>query len=138
MQVPFKIKVTKAILEQSKECGTCPHIRTIEENCAIAISLKHIFPAVMVTGDHLFPFGKDENNESGSLKIELPKVARDFIKVFDSLSALPNVRPLLPEIEFEILIPDGIVSRINIDEIMDIVGKKKEVPGSFEAVNAWH
>jgi hypothetical protein len=136
MQVPFKIKVTKAILEQSKECGTCPHIRTIEENCAIAISLKHIFPAVMVTGDHILPFGKDVNDESGSLKIELPKVARDFINAFDSLSGMPNVRPLLPEMEFEILIPDEIVSRINIDEIMDVVGKKKEVPDSIEAENA--
>lgn len=38
-------------------------------------------------------------------------------KVFDALYAIPNVSPLLPELEFEISIPDEIISRINIDKV---------------------
>jgi hypothetical protein len=117
MPVHFKIKVTKEILELSKECGTHNDIDSIGENCAIALALKDIFPGVFVTSHYIYPFGIDENNKLDDLKIAMPKVAHDFVKVFDSLCAIHNCRLLLPEFEFEIPIPDVIISKINIDEV---------------------
>lgn len=116
MAVQLKIKVTKDILELSKNCGS-KELEIIGKNCAIALALKHIFPDVNVTGDYIYPFGMDYNNKCDDLKIVLPKIAQDFIRVFDSLSAIPNQRLRLPEFEFEIFIADDIISEINIDEI---------------------
>jgi len=55
------------------------------------------------------------------LKIELPKIAQDFIKVFDSLSAIHKVRLRLPEFEFEISIPDEVIAQIDIDDAKKLV-----------------
>lgn len=117
MPVPFTIKVTKEILGLSKECGTRNDRERVEENCAIAHALKDIFPAVMVTAQYIYPLGMVQNNQSAEPKIEMPKIAQDFIKVFDSLATIYKVRLRLPEFEFEILIPDEIISTINIDEL---------------------
>ena len=117
MPVRFKIKVTKEILELSKECGAHNDFDTIGKNCAIAIALKDIFPGVVVTDYYIFPFGIDNKNKLDDLRIVMPKIAQDFVKIFDSLSAIHKLRLLLPEFEFEISIPDEIISQINIDEV---------------------
>ncbi len=121
MPVPFKIKVTKEILEMSKGCGTQNDVEKIGNNCAIAHALKSIFPDVFVTAHHIHPFGIGENSDQRSLVIALPKIALDFIRVFDSLRTIHTVRLLLPEFEFEISIPDEIISRINIDEVKNFI-----------------
>ncbi len=120
MAVQFKMKITKEILELSKDCGADNNIETTGKNCAIAICVKDIFPEVFVTGYSIYPFGTNENYRFNDLKIELPKIAQDFIRVFDSLCAMPRLRLTLPEFEFEISISDEIISQINIDEIRDI------------------
>jgi len=117
MPVPYKIKVTKEILELSNECGIHDDIETIGKNCAIAFALKDLYPEVVVTGHYIYPFGVDGNNKLDKLKIVMPKVAQDFVRVFDSLSTIHKLRVLLPEFEFEISIPDEIISLINIDEV---------------------
>ncbi|HEX7457056.1 MAG TPA: hypothetical protein VF301_01340 [Ginsengibacter sp.] len=117
MPVWFKIKVTKEILELSKECGAHNDFDTIGKNCASAIALKDIFPEVVVTDYYIYPFGIDNKNKLDDLRIVMPKIAQDFVKVFDSLSAIHKLRLLLPEFEFEISIPDEIISQINIDEV---------------------
>jgi len=117
MPVRLKIKVTKEILELSKECGAHNDFDTIGKNCAIAIALKDIFPEVVVTDYYIYPFGIDNKNKLDDLRIVMPKIAQDFVKVFDSLSAIHKLRLLLPEFEFEISIPDEIISQINIDEV---------------------
>lgn len=117
MPVRFKIKVTKEILELSKECGAHNDFDTIGKNCAIAIALKDIFPEVVVTDYYIYPFGIDNKNKLDDLRIVMPKIAQDFVKIFDSLSAIHKLRLLLPEFEFEISIPDEIISQINIDEV---------------------
>jgi hypothetical protein len=122
MPVQFKIKITKEILERSYGCGAYDDVEKIGNNCAIAIALKDLFPDVFVTAHHIYPFGIYENNEYSDLRIAMPKIALDFIKVFDSLRSIPKVRLYLPEFEFEILIPDEIISQINIDEVKNIVG----------------
>ena len=117
MPIPFKIKVTKEILELSKACGAPDDVETIGDNCAIARAMKDIFPDAFVTGQDIYPFGIDEDNKLADLKITMPKIAQDFIIAFDTLCENPNSRPLLPEFEFDISIPDEIISQINIDEI---------------------
>jgi hypothetical protein len=115
MAVHFKIKVTKEILELSKECGTHNDIEAIGKNCAIALALKDIFPEVVVTGRHIYPFGIDENTKSDDLKIVMPPIAQDFVRVFDSFSTMYKLRLLLPEFDFDIFIPDEIISAINLN-----------------------
>ncbi len=121
MPVQFKVTVTKEILELSLECGIRNNIEEIGRNCAIAIAFKDIFPDVEVTEDYVYPFGINKYAKNSDLKIELPQVAKDFIRVFDSLSAMHKVRRRLPEFDFEIPVSDGITSQINIAEIKDLV-----------------
>ncbi len=118
MAVPFTIRVTKEILDRAKYCGQKQE-ESIGENCAIALALRDLFPDVSVTGTGIHPFGS-ERNLKGDLSISLPFVARDFIKVFDSLVAMPRVRLLLPEFDFEIMIPDKVLEQINIEGLQDL------------------
>src|SRR5580704_16118851 len=100
MPATFKIEVTKQILQRSKDCGI-DEIENIGQNCAIALALKHIFQDVVVTGEFIYPFGIDDNEQWNELKIPLPKIAQDFIRVFDGLCEIPDRRLRLPEFEFE-------------------------------------
>lgn len=132
MAVEFKIKVTKEIIERSKECGTRKDVEKIGNNCAIALALKDIFPEVFVSAHYIYPFGIDENNEYSQLRIAMPKIALDFIKVFDCFRNIHSVRLFLPEFEFDISIPDEIISLINIDEVKNIIEDK---PFLFQTSN---
>ena len=117
MPVQFKIKVTKDILQMSKECGVREDVATIGKNCALSLPLQDIFPDVFVSGDNIYPFGREDKDPSHNVTIPMPKIARDFVKVFDSLSAIHNLRSRLPEFEFSIEIPDEIISEIDIEEV---------------------
>jgi hypothetical protein len=112
MPTPFTIRITKKIIDHAKFCGGREK-QTIGENCAIALAIKDLFPTAFVSTNHIHPFGF----EQAGMSIELPPIARDFIRVFDSLVAMPKVRLILPEFEFLISIPDKLVGQINIDEI---------------------
>lgn len=118
MPVTFQIKITKEILERSKECGTHNDLEKIGNNCAIALAIKKIFPDVFVTAHHVYPFGIIENE---NLRVSLPVIAQNFIKVFDGLRGIPNARLCLPEFEFDIDIPDGVLSLVDIDEVKNIL-----------------
>src|ERR1035437_2976332 len=120
MPVPFKIKVTKDILKLSRNCGQ-DEIEIIGKNCAIALAIKDIFPEVFVSGYYIHPFGSDDENKMAHLEIPLPKIAQDFVRLFDSFCVIPSARLLLPEFEFEIFIPDEIIAEINIDEVRTLV-----------------
>ncbi|MGN6250085.1 MAG: hypothetical protein ACTHNG_17155 [Ginsengibacter sp.] len=123
MPVPFKIKITKEILERSKLCGALNDIEKIGNNCAIAVALKDIFPNVFVTPHHIYPFGIIENEEFSIFRISLPVIAQDFIKVFDGLRGIPNTRICLPEFEFEIFLADELIAQINIDEVKNMLAQ---------------
>ncbi|HLY71940.1 MAG TPA: hypothetical protein VKR53_19535 [Puia sp.] len=115
MPVAFTIHVTKEILARAKYCGQDQQ-QFIGDKCAIAVALQDLFPNVFVTGNHIHPFGFDQEGIS-EMTIVLPLVAQNFIKVFDSLVAMPRVRLLLPELAFDIIIPDRVIEQINIDDI---------------------
>ena len=127
MPVQFTIRITKEIIEHCKNCGTGNNKRETGNNCAVAYALKDIFPDVYVTNYHIFPFGMDAE-KGEDMKIEMPVIAQQFVKLFDGFSLMPNLRPLLPEFEFSIDIPGEIIDQINIDELMELIkGDEKAI-----------
>mgnify|MGYP003561849896 FL=1 len=127
MPVPFKIVVTKEILAHCKNCGTGNEAHRVENNCAVAFALANIFPKVYVTNRCIFPFGIDGGKEK-EIKIPLPLIAQQFVKLFDGFRLTPKLRLLLPAFEFIIEIPDEAIEPINIDEVRELVevGSKEE------------
>jgi len=127
MPVPFKIAITKEIIAHCKNCGTVSESDKIENSCAIAFALANIFPKVYVTNHCIFPFGIDGNKEK-EIKIPLPLIAQQFIKLFDGFRLTPKLRLLLPDFEFIIDIPEEAIEHINIDEVRGLfkAGNDKE------------
>ena len=122
MPVQFKITITKEIIAQCKNCGTGNDDRRVENNCAIAVALADIFPKVYVTDLYIFPFGIDEDKEK-DIKIPMPAIAQQFIKLFDGFRFTPRLRLILPAFEFTIDIPDEVIDQINIDDVRELIGK---------------
>ena len=120
MPLQFKIKITRDIIEQCKNCGAGNDQFEIGRNCAIALALKDILPDVYVMNDFIFPFGMDDKKRK-DVKILLPVIAQQFIKLFDGFYLMPNLRLLLPEFEFAIDVPDEVIDEINIDEIKQCI-----------------
>jgi hypothetical protein len=120
MPATFEIAITKEIIAHCKNCGTGNESHRVENNCAIAFALANIFPKVYVTNQCIFPFGIDKTKEQ-EIKIPLPQVAQQFIKLFDGFRLTPTLRLLLPAFEFIIDIPDEAIEQINIDEVRELV-----------------
>ncbi len=112
--VTLKIKVTKEILERSKMCGI--HNIKVSTNCAVALAVRDIFPRANVELEYIEPFTKLESE-----RIELPMEATDYIILFDEFKKTPLIRLMMPEIEFEVIIPDTVIDQINIDEIKPLL-----------------
>ena len=127
MPIQFKIAITKEIIEHCKNCGNEAH--TIEKNCAVAFALMDIFPDVYVTNYYIFPFGIDFEKEK-DIKIPMPVIAQQFIKLFDGFYLTPKLRLLLPEFEFAINIPDEVIEQINIDEVRELIDRCEKIVGS--------
>jgi hypothetical protein len=125
MSVQFTIRITKEIIEHCKNCGTENGTQDIGRNCAVAVALKDIFPDVYVTNYYIFPFGIDIE-KGKDIKITMPVIAQQFVKLFDGFNLTPKLRLLIPEFEFSINITDEVIDQINIDEVRELirVGKK--------------
>ena len=121
MSLPLKITITKEIIEQSKHCGNENEEHEVGKNCAVAFALIDIFPEVYVTNYYIFPFGTGYE----FLKIPLPIIAQQFIKLFDGFCLTPKLRLLLPEFEFTIDIPNEVIEQINIDEVRELIEEDK-------------
>lgn len=104
----LQIKITKDILERSK---MCPMDSTVSSNCAVALAVRDIFPEASITSRYITPFL--------GASIRLPEKASNFIYEFDMLSYSPEQRLKLPEMEFEIDIPDSIINQIDISNIYE-------------------
>lgn len=124
MAVEFKISITKEIIEHCKYCGAENNKDELSRNCAVAFALKDIFPDVYVTNYYISPFGID-TEERKNIKITMPGIAQQFIKLFDGFQLMPKLRLLLPEFEFVIDIPDEVIEQINISEIKDFISESK-------------
>ena len=133
MSIPFKIRITKDIIDKTKNCGAEGDIDEMERNCAVAFALHDIFPGVRVTNFFIFPFGVDHNADTDP-KIPLPLIAQQFIKLFDGFRVTPNLRLLLPEFEFTIDIPAEVINAINIDEVKELLSDSKKSRNIIHAV----
>ena len=122
MPTQFNIAITKEIIAQCKNCGTGNDACLVENNCAIAFALADIFPKVYVTNLYIFPFGIDGEKEK-DIKIPMPAIAQQFVKLFDGFRFTPRLRLMLPEFEFTIDIPDEVLEQINIDDVRELIGK---------------
>ena len=125
----LKIKVTKDVLEQSKMCGEGDDLvgaQEIGKNCAIAVAINSIFPNTRVANDEILfyktlkdsiqPVFNQNMLKDGS---PLPEIARRFIIDFDR--ATPDERVKMPELEFEIDVPDVVIDTLNIDDVKTIL-----------------
>lgn len=108
--VQLTIKVTKEILERSKDC----QLSIAARNCAIALAVRDLWPDAYVYPGQIYVQAEDIGNAVAPF-IFLPNEAQEFIRGFDSTA--PQLRPFLAELEFTVDIPDAIIDRINIDEI---------------------
>ena len=110
----LKIKVTKEILERSKMCGW-QHggYKDVPANCAIAVAIKDVFPHARVGSWMISYLDGDDYNSY------LPQEAISFISAFDFFN--PDERVLMPEIEFELTIPDEVIEKINIEELKPLL-----------------
>lgn len=88
----------------------------VSQNCAIALALKDVFGMVSVC-DTVTIYGIYQGRKPYTC-IPLPKDAIDFTISFDRLSCIPERRLLLPELEFEIDLPQEVIDAINIDDIV--------------------
>jgi hypothetical protein len=125
MPVQFNIRITKDIIEHCKNCGAENDNREIGRNCAVAYALKDIFPNVYVTNYYIFPFGINAK-KGEDIKIAVPLIVQQFIKLFDGFYLMPNLRVLLPEFEFTIIVPEEVIDEINIDELKELIGNRKK------------
>ena len=125
MSVQFKIRITKEIIEHCKNCGTENGTQDIGRNCAVAFALQDIFPNVYVTNYYVFPFGIDIE-KGKEIKIAMPVIAQQFIKLFDGFYLTPKLRLLLPEFGFVIDIADEVIDQINIDEVSELIKSSKK------------
>jgi|SRR6187549_3843165 len=114
MSTKLKIKVTKNVLKQSMFCGLLDSGK-ITENCAIAIAVRDVFPKASVNHTAIVYQVGDYNNDIPSIKSLLPYEAMHFISLFDKSS--PQERVFMPELEFEVEVPDSVIDAINIDDI---------------------
>lgn len=114
----LKIKITKAILKESMMCQVSGEKMDVLRNCAIAEAVREIFPNATV-GHYLIIYIPHQ------LIIKLPNSAINFITEFDHLRNTPEKRLEMPEISFEIEIPDSVLDSIGISEIRQIVEKSE-------------
>ncbi len=120
MPTQFKIAITKEIIEHCKNCGTENEAHKIGKECAVAFALSDIFPNVYVTNYYIFPLGIDFE-KGKDIKIPMPVIAQQFIKLFDGFHLTPTLRLLLPEFEFTIDVPDEVIEEINIEEVRELI-----------------
>lgn len=117
----IKIKVTKDILKRSMMCGTTPLLGGIEDNCAVALAVRDIFPGASIGSYIIFPFSRTDPGYS----IATPPEARAFIKSFDVLRNSPDKRLDLPELSFDIEVSDSIIKKIGIGEVYKVLSESR-------------
>lgn len=107
----LQITVTKEILKRSMMCGV-DDAENITENCAIALAIRDVFPRAYVGCEKLF-FGVPD------LSVKLPYEAAKYVRRFDSLRDATIERLDLPEITFEVEVPDEVIDKIDISKIYE-------------------
>jgi len=115
------IKITKNILEKSKNCN--PKYCEVTKNCAIALAIIDILPDVEVSFVEIYvPYSYEIEK---CIRIPIPIEATKFIREFDRLKDFPEKRMLMPEFSFEIEVPIEIIEKIGISDVYKILSESK-------------
>lgn len=112
----LKIKVTKKILKESMMCGTSvmgtPQFKPVSESCAVALAVRDLFPEARIGRTFV---------QVGEGSFMMPLNATNYIIRFDELWYEPARRLNLPEIEFEVDVPEAVINKIDIAEATEII-----------------
>ncbi len=130
------IHITKEVLEASKYCGKqggSHQVARIGQNCAIGKAIHNLFPNSWVNNARIrvanTPIEFDEDGWISAewtrkcIFIDLPEKAQVFIIEFDIMD--PNSRTQMPELSFDIEIPDSVLEFIPIDDVYRILSESK-------------
>jgi hypothetical protein len=104
----LKIKVTKEHLAESKDCAYGKHV--VGQHCAIARAVRDIWPNAAVGRYNIYPSASQTKEN-----IPMPEDAINFVSDFDDAS--PEQRLAMPELEFEITVPEWLIAKTDISEI---------------------
>lgn len=136
----LKVKITKEILEKSMLCNTeLDFSNKVGENCAIGLAINQLIKDCWVSTDCIvssikmfelknkkdYEFKGVSNDTNFPWRILLPKEAINFITKFDNLRNTPLERLKLPELEFEIELPQEYIDTIDISEAVEIINKSQ-------------
>lgn len=102
------IKVTKDVLRQSMHCS----LDQATSNCAISVAVRHLLPDAKVLPNFI---------TTPDACMLLPREAQLFIYAFDN--ATPEQRLALPEISFEIDLPNEVIEMIGIGEVYKVLSE---------------
>lgn len=127
------VKITKDILRESMHCdgewrlseSNFKNKTGIFFNCAISKAVRDILPNAWTQQRVIKIYNTYEqiSTVSPALCIPLPPEATDFIADFDHNS--PEDRLKMPEMSFEIDVPDALIERIGIPEVERILAESK-------------
>ncbi len=127
----LKIKVTKEILKKAAYCGENSDI--VGMNCAFALAVRDIFPDAIIRHKDM-AFGKEDWSWVQDSSGKYPEVTNPhpiskemtaFINEFDENS--PMERMEMKEEEFELSIPDEVINRIDLKNILPILKKNRNL-----------
>jgi hypothetical protein len=118
------IKVTKDVLRRSMMCEN-----EYGSNCAIAVAVRELFPSACVGASGMC-IGDDYiinrlRVERQIYDVTHSQAVSDFIWGFDHLWNSPEERLNLPELSFEIEVPDSVIQSIGISEVYRILSESK-------------
>lgn len=116
-----KIKVTKDVLERSKECGI--HKRYKGDSCGIAVAIIDLFPSAQIGNSAAFLLSDGPNMQDERSKVYLPISAIHFIYWFDQSN--PEQRVLMQPFSFEIEVPEYVIEKIGIGEMYRVLSESK-------------
>lgn len=129
----IQINITKEVLRASMYCSTKGSQKEclIGQNCAIGMAIFRLFGQISwVDGDYIQIYrGGLTFNEGGHIindyqtRIPLPQVAKNFIKMFDS--ELPEFRPGMAPLSFEIDVPNEVIDMIGIGQVYKVLSESK-------------
>jgi hypothetical protein len=135
----IKVTVTKEILKRSMMCGvgnkdwSCVTEESFKNkvgvgfNCAIGEAVNELLPGAWVSPSAIRIYKSHEQMLRGGEihEIDLPTEAIAFIPRFDALKSNPEARLELPELSFEIELPEGLINEIGISQAYKILSESK-------------
>lgn len=129
MPVKMTIHITKEILNKSANCDSLD--MCVGSNCAFALAVKDLFPFAHVGGMAMhkeyaiYPFYFERR--AGIYKsLQVIRISQEMYKFIARFDAMRDYeRKELPEQDFEIEIPDEVISYLDIQDVYKILEESK-------------